>query len=221
MKKWQCTVCGYIHTGEAPPENCPVCGAEKSLFVLLTDKKEGPAPRPAGPSEPSETIETATRETVSPVQDQPKPPLFSYNGITDLMIRHHAHPISAHFPNGLIPAAAAFIFLAVIFQFAGLGQASFYNMVFVLITLPVVLFSGYNEWQKKYKGIRTHIFMLKIGAAAVVSACTLIIVIWSLASEAVLQTPSTSRTLFLLLHLVLLGAAALAGHIGGKLVFKD
>ena len=32
MKKWRCTVCGYIHNGEEPPEKCPVCGADKSLF---------------------------------------------------------------------------------------------------------------------------------------------------------------------------------------------
>ena len=31
MKKFVCTVCGYIHEGETAPEVCPVCkvGAEK------------------------------------------------------------------------------------------------------------------------------------------------------------------------------------------------
>jgi len=31
MKKWVCTVCGYIHEGETAPEQCPVCkvGADK------------------------------------------------------------------------------------------------------------------------------------------------------------------------------------------------
>ena len=31
MKKWVCTVCGYIYEGENPPAECPVCkvGAEK------------------------------------------------------------------------------------------------------------------------------------------------------------------------------------------------
>ncbi|MDL2254485.1 FAD-dependent oxidoreductase [Ruminococcaceae bacterium OttesenSCG-928-I18] len=32
MKKWRCTVCGYIHEGENPPEHCPVCGAPKDKF---------------------------------------------------------------------------------------------------------------------------------------------------------------------------------------------
>jgi len=34
-KKWKCTVCGYVHEGEHPPEECPACGAPKSQFVLL------------------------------------------------------------------------------------------------------------------------------------------------------------------------------------------
>jgi len=34
MKKWKCTVCGYIHEGEVPPEVCPVCGANKYQFIL-------------------------------------------------------------------------------------------------------------------------------------------------------------------------------------------
>ena len=31
MKKYVCVVCGYIHTGDTPPEICPICkvGAEK------------------------------------------------------------------------------------------------------------------------------------------------------------------------------------------------
>ncbi len=33
MKKWRCTVCGYIHTGNEPPDKCPNCGAPKAKFV--------------------------------------------------------------------------------------------------------------------------------------------------------------------------------------------
>lgn len=35
MKQWKCTVCGYIHTGEEPPEKCPQCGAPREKFILL------------------------------------------------------------------------------------------------------------------------------------------------------------------------------------------
>jgi len=33
-KKWICTVCGYVHEGENPPEKCPVCGAPADKFNL-------------------------------------------------------------------------------------------------------------------------------------------------------------------------------------------
>ena len=32
MKKWVCTVCGYVHEGDAPPDNCPICKAPAAKF---------------------------------------------------------------------------------------------------------------------------------------------------------------------------------------------
>jgi rubrerythrin len=32
MKKWVCSVCGYVHTGAEPPEFCPTCKAPASKF---------------------------------------------------------------------------------------------------------------------------------------------------------------------------------------------
>ena len=33
MKKWICTVCGYVWEGENPPEKCPQCGVPASKFI--------------------------------------------------------------------------------------------------------------------------------------------------------------------------------------------
>ena len=33
MKKFVCTVCGYVYEGEAAPEFCPVCKAPKEKFA--------------------------------------------------------------------------------------------------------------------------------------------------------------------------------------------
>ncbi|MBC2715105.1 MAG: rubredoxin [Desulfobacteraceae bacterium] len=212
MKKWQCTVCGYIHNGEEPPETCPVCGADKSQFIEITETEKEPAGgKPA---------ETKSEDRPAGPDASPQP-LFSFDSITRLMIKHHLHPITVHFPNGVIPVAVTFIFLAVIFQFAGLSKASFYNMVFVLLILPVVLFTGYNEWKQKYQGAITNIFMIKIISAAVVTATAIIIVAWHIISPEILETSSAMRTVFLLLHLIMLAATGIAGHLGGKLVFKD
>lgn len=32
MKKFVCTVCGYVHEGDAAPESCPICKAPASKF---------------------------------------------------------------------------------------------------------------------------------------------------------------------------------------------
>ena len=33
--RWICTICGYVHTGDAPPENCPVCRMPASVFKKM------------------------------------------------------------------------------------------------------------------------------------------------------------------------------------------
>ena len=33
MKKFVCSVCGYVHEGDSAPEKCPICGAPASKFV--------------------------------------------------------------------------------------------------------------------------------------------------------------------------------------------
>ena len=33
MKKWVCSVCGYVHTGDEAPEFCPQCKARKEKFT--------------------------------------------------------------------------------------------------------------------------------------------------------------------------------------------
>lgn len=42
--KWRCLVCNYIHEGDSPPDECPVCGAPKEKFVLVTDEKVAEKP---------------------------------------------------------------------------------------------------------------------------------------------------------------------------------
>ena len=37
-KKWICTVCGYVHEGDTPPAQCPVCRAKAEKFVEIKDE---------------------------------------------------------------------------------------------------------------------------------------------------------------------------------------
>ena len=37
MKKFICTVCGYVHEGDNPPKECPICKAPSSKFNEMKD----------------------------------------------------------------------------------------------------------------------------------------------------------------------------------------
>lgn len=40
MKSWKCTVCGYIHDGETPPEKCPICNVGPEKFMQIANYKK-------------------------------------------------------------------------------------------------------------------------------------------------------------------------------------
>lgn len=37
MNRYVCTVCGYVHTGDSAPDQCPVCKAPASKFKPVTE----------------------------------------------------------------------------------------------------------------------------------------------------------------------------------------
>ena len=42
MAKWVCTVCGYVHEGEQPPEQCPICRQPADKFKKVEEEKKNP-----------------------------------------------------------------------------------------------------------------------------------------------------------------------------------
>ena len=139
------------------------------------------------------------------------------SGITALILNLHLHPITVHTPNGVIPLAIVFLVLALVLGFSGFEKAAFYNLVFVLLTMPAVMYTGYVEWQNRYKGAKTKIFGIKIGASIVVLTTLIAMVVWRLIDPEVAM--SAGRWTYLGIGLVSVAAAGLAGHMGGKLVF--
>ena len=214
MKKWKCTVCGYIHEGEAPPEKCPICGADRSKFVEIVSKEEKIDAK-TDPIEPETDPKETDAETKIPV------PLSKYDRIYQAMVKHHVHPISVHIPNGVLPVSVIFIFLSAIFKFSGLAQAAFYNLIFVVFSMPVVLFSGIVVWRKKYNSALTKLFLIKMICGGLVSVLAMIFVIWSIVDPGVLTGTSTHFGAFLFINIIMLAAAVIAGFLGGKLVFRE
>ena len=48
MKKFVCTICGYVYEGEAAPEKCPLCGAPAEKFKEQTGEKSWAAEHVVG-----------------------------------------------------------------------------------------------------------------------------------------------------------------------------
>lgn len=40
-RRWQCSVCSHIETGDEPPDQCPICGADRAEFSLLEEARPG------------------------------------------------------------------------------------------------------------------------------------------------------------------------------------
>ena len=191
MKVWQCSVCKYIHKGEKPPDRCPICNVPASKFKEIKAKK-APA---------SETKESFL------------------NKIFSMLIKHHAHPVSVHTPNGILPAAVVLWIAAWIFNYDILSKAALINMIFVIIALPFVIFTGVLEWQKKYNSGLTRLFKIKILSATMTTVLCIMSLLWYLINPGVLS--SSLAWLFILTNVIMVVFAGIAGHIGGKLVFKD
>ena len=201
MRKWECTICGYIHEGDEPPKECPVCGAGPEYFKEIIEK-EG---------------ETLTEQVVQPDGDEAVGKQEKAGGLAALVMKHHLHPIAVHTPNGVLPLAVVFLFIALVLGGSSFEKASFYSLVFVLLSMPAVIMTGYIAWQKRYKGARTKIFGVKIGATIVVCVTLLAMVIWRIVDPEV--ATSAGRWTYFLISVVSVAAAGLAGHMGGKLVF--
>ena len=222
MKKWKCTVCGYIHNGDEPPEKCPVCGADRSKFVLLEDapaaaenKSAAQAPPASHPS-PSATQTQATQ----PKAAAQKSSSARYQALSEWSTRIHGHPIAVHIPNGVLPVAVIFTFLGLVFGSEAFAAAGKYNLIFVALSMPVVITTGVVDWTNRFKARMTKVFSTKMICGGIVTLLSLVLSIWWLVNPNILMEPIAQSGTFFLLHLVNLAAAVVAGWYGGKLVFR-
>ena len=206
MKQWKCTVCGYIHNGDTPPEKCPVCGADKSKFIEIKE------------AEPTDTRDVKGPPAQSAVHPSTTSRLF--NVATEQMTKLHAHPISVHIPNGVLPVGVVFLILALFFQLPSLELASFYNLIAVVLAMPLVIFFGYIDWKNRYKGKMTSLFMSKIVCGVFVAVVGMLLLIWRMIDPEVAGPGSANRLAYLIVHLLMMAAAVFAGYLGGKLVFR-
>jgi uncharacterized membrane protein len=139
--------------------------------------------------------------------------------LANFVLHNHIHPILVHTPNGLIPVIVFFMLLGIYFHFQGFEQAAYYNLVIVLLAMPAVMVTGYLEWQRRYNGAKTVLFLTKISCSLVVFATILILAGWRFINPEVTAPASPTRWVYLSISLIMLVATGIAGHLGGKLVF--
>jgi len=139
--------------------------------------------------------------------------------LTALLSRLHAHPIAVHTPNGVLPAATALMAAGAGFGHPGLMTAGWYNLIFVAAAMPVVLYTGYVDWQNRYRGAKTRVFRRKIISGIATAAIAGLIAPLPAVWPALLAPGAPARFLYLLLMGVNLAPAVYAGYLGGRLVF--
>lgn len=193
-RQWKCAACGYVHKGTVLPDSCPLCGVAKEQF-----------------------IEAGSAASSSVAMKTPQAQSF----VARMIQKHHLHPILVHFPNGILPLAVCFSLLALLGCGDSFDVAAYYNMVAVLLTLPMVGYSGYIEWAGRYRSSKTLLFKVKIGSSIIMSVLLVILLLWrSLVPNVVLAQDSMSYTYFAL-SCLMVGFAGITGHIGGKFVFSS
>jgi rubredoxin/uncharacterized membrane protein len=218
MKQWQCTVCGYIHREEEVPELCPVCDADKSKFILIETDRTGEQV----PVEDQQTTQRKSRQGIRASRSNLSilSRLANINlPLSKFLTEFHGHPISVHIPNGVLPLAVFFTIIAILFNSTSLAIAAKYNVLFVCLFMPVVIFTGLVDWTNRFKARLTKVFKVKMICAAIVMVLSFVLFLWWFIQPEIYQSESSWSGLFLLFHLIDFGAAAVAGWYGGKLVF--
>jgi rubredoxin len=198
-KRWRCTVCGYIHEGEGPPEICPLCGASSDKFELLAEEPEQ-APSFQAP--------------------QAKPVPAPASGLLREMVETFMpHAVAAHFPNALLPTLALFLTLCLLFGLNTLDHGIYLLLGVLAVSAPLTLATGIYSWRRHFDGAKTPIFHRKLilGVCLVLICAEMLLLRYS--NPQLLTAASPATWFFVALAAAALGCVTLLGHYGGMLVF--
>ncbi len=188
-KTWRCTVCGYLHKGESPPDVCPVCYADASKFepVMENDSVATRADARAGL-------------------------------LREMLEAFVPHAVSAHFPVALIPTTALFIALSWITARESFATSAVYLLVIAVVAVPLTFLTGLYDWKTRYAGEMAPIFRNKIILACVLLSLGVILLCWYWQDPDILSAGGGAAGLFSLVVLLMLACVTLLGHYGGMLV---
>ncbi len=239
--KWICTVCGYVHEGDSPPDVCPVCGQPKEMFEKAEEMPASTSQAPAGGTskksgkksgrwrctvcnyihegtEPPDMCPVcgAGKEAFVPETDSPE---HHHRGFGGLIEKLHLHPVSAHFPNGALPLALLAWLIYLVSGDSSFERTSFYLMLVATLAVPFTALTGWSDAKHRFGTTTTGVFPEKKLWSLVLTGVTLGMAGWRL----FLGWTHVPNGLEIVVYTVLLVAAtalvARLGMLGGKLVF--
>ena len=82
----------------------------------------------------------------------------THQGFGGFIEKLHAHPVTAHFPNGALPLALAFWVGYLILGDDSLERTSFYLMLVAVAVNPVTFFTGWSEARHRFGSADTGVF---------------------------------------------------------------
>lgn len=169
-----------------------------------------------GPQPPEECpVCHAPRSAFAAVVAAAAPPsLFG-----DLLGSAVPHAIAAHFPNGLLPTALAFLGLAWLGISGWPFEAVCASLLAVTaLTVPATFVTGLLDWRHRFGGRMLPIFRWKIGLGLTLIGLSALTVGYRFLCPVCLDS-TLGRALYTLLVLAMLATVTALGHLGGKLTF--
>ncbi len=247
-RKWVCTVCGYVHEGDAPPDSCPVCGKPWSAFIPDVSGTDGPKLHKAAPSTDKAPAasngnnkakrwrcvvcnyihEGAEPPDVCPVcgagkdsfVSETKSPAHHHQGFPGLIEKLHLHPVAAHFPNGALPVSLLFWGAHLAIALPCLERAGFYLMLVAAAAAPVTALSGWSDARHRFGTTVTGVFPEKKVWSFVLVIIGTLNAGWRLfLGWEHVPVGGMEMAVYSALLLAATAAAARLGMLGGKLVF--
>ncbi len=245
-RKWYCTVCRYIHEGDSPPDICPVCKKPWTAFVPHVDGQEHPRVVPSKPPAAATSAASPGKSDrwrcvvcnyihegdeppdVCPIcgklkdafVPETKSPVHHHRGISGLIEKLHAHPVSAHFPNGAMPMALLAWVAYLILGFSYLERMSLLLMLIAVAAVPVTFFTGWSDAKHRFGTTITGVFPEKKRLSWVLVVLSATIAGWRL-YLGFFNVPQNTVEIAIFTGLLIAcsGVVARLGMLGGKLVF--
>lgn len=129
------------------------------------------------------------------------------------------HAVFVHFPTALYPVAIFFLFLALFLDKDSFLNSYFYLMIIATLFTPISHFTGIIEWKKKYRGVRTHIFINKIRYSLILILVGTVCTTWYWFCPGIPGDTGALNIIFIILNISILPLVGYLGHLGGKLVY--